>query len=224
MASELNFEIRQQSEGVGGRLRIRLHSCPAVYLAKDGAVQARRPDPLSTLDRQEQSYVVEGCGSGRAYGFSVRACLPSGSSEFSALVSAALPAKAASLCSTAASVDTKGTEEVPHVVCPARVERVVEEVVEVPEKAVEGEAKSRFLPDEGCNLRKWLMDRQEYRPKYSIGDPFRSGYMWYFHAFSSIFHVFCFKKGCRRTTSRAGSVRRSRPSLQLRLPHKTRAI
>ena len=101
MASELNFEIRQQSEGVGGRLRIRLHSCPAVYLAKDGAVQARRPDPLSTLDRQEQSYVVEGCGSGRAYGFSVRACLPSGSSEFSALVSAALPAKAASLCSTA---------------------------------------------------------------------------------------------------------------------------
>ena len=40
MVPELQFEIRQQSEGVGGRLRIRLHSCAAVYLAKDGAVQA----------------------------------------------------------------------------------------------------------------------------------------------------------------------------------------
>ena len=107
--------------------------------------------------------MVEGCVAGRAYSFSVRGCLPSGrSSEYSAQVTATA-GKAGSLCSTAASVDTKGTEEISvvPVVGQVRVERV-EEGCELPEKEnkqVEAEVKSRFLPDEGCNLRKWLMDR-----------------------------------------------------------------
>lgn len=111
--AELSFQIRQQSEGVGGRLRIREHSCAAVYAAKDGAVQ-------------EQSFLVEGCAPGRPYTFSIccRLQLPGAEqqvSEFCEAVTACVPATTpgnkapASLCSTAASVETKGTLEEPSV-------------------------------------------------------------------------------------------------------------
>lgn len=111
--AELSFQIRQQSEGVGGRLRIREHSCAAVYSAKDGAVQ-------------EQSFLVEGCAPGRPYTFSIccRLQLPGAEqqvSEFCEAVTACVPATTpgnkapASLCSTAASVETKWTVEEPSV-------------------------------------------------------------------------------------------------------------
>ncbi|CAJ1362469.1 unnamed protein product [Effrenium voratum] len=99
-APHLSFEIHQQSEGVAGRLRIRQFGCPAVFAAKDGAVQ-------------EQSFLVEGCAPGRAYNFTIRGRLQPPNtapcfSEFCEPVTACVgagSAKAPSLCSTTASWD-----------------------------------------------------------------------------------------------------------------------
>lgn len=255
---ELKFEIRQQSEGVGGRLRIRQHECDAIYSAKDGAVQ-------------EQNFLVEHCAAGRPYTFSIRARsrLPGAEaqvSDFCEAVTACLPVAVAvpkapvSLCSTATSVASKGgLEEVapiatiptamvsspsnqatmpaktvpllipaiqPQCVAPApepdtqervqllpcltqpasprvdatpmEVEQPVDPAVHAPEpqasvlpvrhvvpKVAEAEvirpievksgleARSRFLPDDGCNLRKWLLDHKresrEVRPEATNG-------------------------------------------------------
>eukprot|EP00913_Durusdinium_trenchii_P031740 g29725.t1 len=101
LGPEITFEIRQQSEGIGGRLRVREHWCSAVYFAKGEAVQ-------------EQSYVIEGCAPGRPYTFSLRARVPCPGgvqfSEFSDHVIASVPGgkNVASLCSTEASVEIKG--------------------------------------------------------------------------------------------------------------------
>eukprot|EP00930_Biecheleria_cincta_P079701 TRINITY_DN6760_c1_g2_i2.p1 TRINITY_DN6760_c1_g2~~TRINITY_DN6760_c1_g2_i2.p1 ORF type:complete len:1351 (-),score=257.66 TRINITY_DN6760_c1_g2_i2:26-4057(-) len=65
---ELSFEVRQQSEGAGGRLRTRMHS---------RAVQL--PEPRQ--DVGEQQYLVEGCAPGRTYTFSVRALLRRGKAD-----------------------------------------------------------------------------------------------------------------------------------------------
>eukprot|EP00931_Biecheleriopsis_adriatica_P053956 TRINITY_DN31713_c0_g1_i2.p1 TRINITY_DN31713_c0_g1~~TRINITY_DN31713_c0_g1_i2.p1 ORF type:complete len:1464 (+),score=269.20 TRINITY_DN31713_c0_g1_i2:26-4417(+) len=58
----LSFEIRQQSEGAGGRLRTRVHTCLAQL-------------PLQGQEIGEQGFAVEGCAPGRVYTFSVRAKL-----------------------------------------------------------------------------------------------------------------------------------------------------
>lgn len=65
---ELIFEVRQQSEGAGGRLRTRMHS---------RAVQL--PEPGQEVG--EQQYLVEGCAPGRSYAFSVRALLRRGKAD-----------------------------------------------------------------------------------------------------------------------------------------------
>jgi len=56
----LHFEVRQQSEGAGGRVRTRMHPCP-VRLPEAGE------------DFAEQWHMVEGCVPGRNYRLSVRA-------------------------------------------------------------------------------------------------------------------------------------------------------
>eukprot|EP00435_Cladocopium_sp_Y103_P034789 s1906_g9.t1 len=149
--AELSFQIRQQSEGVGGRLRIREHSCAAVYSAKDGAVQ-------------EQNFLVEGCAPGRPYTFSIRCRLqlPGAEqqlSDFCEAVTACVPATTpgnkapASLCSTAASAPE----------LPVEGSCIVPKLAEAapPERKLAPEACSQFLPDDGCHLRKWLQDHKD---------------------------------------------------------------